>query len=64
MKQIIGGAIALALLGAAPAAAESAVISPNGSRPSAKGAAANFTGDVIVEPLYGTNEHTSSQGGM
>ena len=63
MKQIIGGAIALALLGAAPAAAESAVISSNGSRPSAKGAAANFTGDVIVEPLYGTNEHTSSTGG-
>jgi quercetin dioxygenase-like cupin family protein len=63
MKQIIAGAIALALLGAAPAAAESSVISPNGSRPSAKGAAANFTGDVIVEPLYGTNEHTSSTGG-
>ena len=28
-----------------------------------KGAAANFTGDVIVEPLYGTNEQTSSTGG-
>jgi len=63
MRQFIGAVIAAVLLGVIPAAAESTVISPNGSRPSAKGATANFTGDVIVEPLYGANEHTSSTGG-
>ena len=63
MRQFIGAVIAAVLLGVVPAAAESTVISPNGSRPSAKGATANFTGDVIVEPLYGANEHTSSTGG-
>jgi quercetin dioxygenase-like cupin family protein len=63
MKQIIGTAMALVLLGTASAAAESTVISLNGSRPSSRGAAANFTGDVIVEPLYEANEHTSSTGG-
>ena len=63
MRQFIGAVIAAVLLGVIPAAAESTVISSNGSRPSAKGATANFTGDVIVEPLYGANEHTSSTGG-
>ena len=64
MNCFVGVAAALLIFGAAPVAAESTVISPNGSRPSAKGAAANFTGDVIIEPLYGTNEHTSSTGGQ
>ena len=63
MKWFIGAAAALILFGAVPVAAESTVISPNGSRPSSKGAAANFTGDVVVDPLYGANEHTSSTGG-
>src|SRR5215212_299959 len=63
MKPSVGAAVMLILLGVASAAAESTVISPSGSRPSSKGAAANFTGDVIVEPLYGANEHTSSTGG-
>ena len=63
MRQFIGAVIAAVLLGVIPAAAESTVISPNGSRPSAKGAAANFTGDVIVEPLYGANRRASSTGG-
>ena len=63
MKRFIGAAVTLVLFGTAAAVAESTVISPNGSRPSSKGAAANFTGDVIVEPLYGANEHTSSTGG-
>ena len=62
VKRFIGAAIALALL-ASSAAAESTVISPNGSRSSTRGAAAVFTGDVIVELLYGANEHTSSTGG-
>src|SRR5829696_8799392 len=56
-------AIAAVLLSAVPAAAESMVISRNGLRPSFTGAAANFTGSVIVEPLYAANDHTSSTGG-
>jgi quercetin dioxygenase-like cupin family protein len=63
MRRPIGMAIAAVLLGAMPAAAESTVISPNGSRTSSSGAAANFTGNVIVEPLFAANEHTSSTGG-
>jgi quercetin dioxygenase-like cupin family protein len=39
-------------------------ISRNGSRPSAKGAAANFTGSVVVDPLYPPNESTTSSGGL
>ena len=63
MNRFIGTAVALVLLGAAPAAAESTVISPNGSRPSAKGSAQTFTGSVTVDPLYAANEHTTSSGG-
>ena len=58
MRQFIGAVIAAVLLGVIPAAAESTVISPNGSRPSAKGAAANFTGDVSLSPSM---ERTSTR---
>jgi len=54
----------LVLLAAAPAHAESTRISLNGSRPSAKGATQNFTGSVIVDPLYASNGSTSSSGGL
>jgi quercetin dioxygenase-like cupin family protein len=64
MKRLIATALSLALVGAAPAFAESTVISPNGSRPSAKGPAQNFTGSVVVDPLYPANDHTSSTGGL
>jgi quercetin dioxygenase-like cupin family protein len=64
MKHIIPVAAALGILAAAPASAESTQISPNGSRPSAKGAAQYFTGSVIVEPLYAANDSTSSSGGV
>jgi quercetin dioxygenase-like cupin family protein len=63
MKRINSAAISLLLVGAAPAYAQTMSISTNGSRPSAIGAAANFTGSVIVEPLYAANDHTSSTGG-
>jgi quercetin dioxygenase-like cupin family protein len=63
VKHFIGASVAPILLSAAPAAAESTVILPNGSRASSRGAAANFTGSVIVEPLYAANDHTSSTGG-
>jgi quercetin dioxygenase-like cupin family protein len=64
MKHIIATAMALGVFAAAPASAESTQISPNGSRPSAKGAALYFTGSVIVDPLYAANDSTSSTGGL
>ena len=39
-------------------------ISPNGSRPSSKGAAEYFTGSVIVEPLFGVKVGMQSTGGL
>ena len=52
MKTINAAAVSLALLGGAPALAENTVFSPNGSRPNVSGSAQNFTGAVVVEPLY------------
>lgn len=48
---------------AGSAFAESAVISRGGSRPTLAGPAQNFTGQVIVDPLYPSNETTHSVGG-
>lgn len=64
MKPVIALALSLALLGAAPAYAQTMEISPNGSRPAAKGAAQYFTGSVIVEPLFAANENMPSTGGL
>jgi quercetin dioxygenase-like cupin family protein len=64
MKSIIATAISLALLGAAPAYAQSTEISPNCSRPSVMGSAEYFTGSVIVDPLYDANENMQSTGGL
>ena len=61
MKSLVS-AIALAVTATA-ALAESAVMSPNGSRKSVMGPAANFTGTVIVDPLYPANEHLPQTGG-
>jgi quercetin dioxygenase-like cupin family protein len=63
MKSVIAVAISLAVLGAAPAYTRAMEISPNGSRPSARGAAEYFTGAVIVDPLFAANEHTPTTGG-
>jgi quercetin dioxygenase-like cupin family protein len=38
-------------------------ISPNGSRPSIIQPADYFTGDVVLDPLFGTTEHTHATGG-
>jgi quercetin dioxygenase-like cupin family protein len=62
MKLVI--AMSLALLGAGPAYAQSADVSPNGSRDSFIGAAEHFTGTAIVDPLYGANEHLPQTGGL
>ncbi|HEX2134622.1 MAG TPA: cupin domain-containing protein [Microvirga sp.] len=64
MKPIIAAAISLALAGAAPAFAQTAEISPNGSRPSAKGPAEYFTGSVIVDPFFGARDTMPSTGGL
>jgi quercetin dioxygenase-like cupin family protein len=45
-------------------AGRSMEIWPNGSRPSAKGAAEYFTGSVVVDPLYAANDGTTSTGGF
>ena len=63
MKTIHVAAVSLALLGGAPALAESTVISPNGSRPNISGSPNNFTGAVFVEPLYPANDHIRASGG-
>jgi quercetin dioxygenase-like cupin family protein len=64
LKPIIAVVISLALLGVAPAYAQKMEISPNGSRPSSKGAAEYFTGSVIVEPLFGVKVGMQSTGGL
>jgi quercetin dioxygenase-like cupin family protein len=64
MKPLITAAISIALLGAVPTYAQKMEISPNGSRPSSKGAAEYFTGSVIVEPLFGAKDNMQSAGGL
>ena len=64
MKTTIAAAISLVIMGGMPAYAQSMEISPNGSRPSSKGAAEYFTGSVIVDPLYESNENMQSTGGL
>ena len=39
-------------------------IKRNGSRPSARGPAQNFTGSVTVDPLFDATEHTHATGGL
>ena len=39
-------------------------IRQNGSRPSARGPAQNFTGSVIIDPLFDATEHTHATGGL
>jgi quercetin dioxygenase-like cupin family protein len=63
MKTTIAAGIVLASVGAAPAFAESTVISSNGSRATVPGSAANFTGSVLVEPYYGESAKIGSTSG-
>lgn len=62
MKQILAAAVSVSLLGAAPAHAENIEITPNGSRPSASGPAENFTGSVVVDPLFAATGSTAASG--
>ena len=63
MKTINAAVISLALLGSAPAFAESSVVSLNGSRPSLRGASQHFTGSVVVQPLSSANDHIRASAG-
>ena len=63
MKLVSAAVTSLALLGSAPALAENSVISSNGSRANVNGPAQNFTGAVVVEPLYPHKESLRSTGG-
>ena len=39
-------------------------IRQNGARPSAKGPAQNFTGSVVIDPLFDATEHTHCSGAL
>jgi len=39
-------------------------IKPNRSRPSAKGPVHNFTGSVVIDPLFDASAHTHATGGF
>jgi len=62
MKLLLTGVCAFGLLSAAPALAQKAEISPNGSRASIEGPAEYFTGFAIVDPLFGANEQLQATG--
>ncbi len=64
MTRLKATTVSLALMAAAPAYAETMQISPNGSRPSVRGPEQNFTGSVVVDPLFAANEHTHASGGL
>ena len=64
MHPIFASALLLATLLSIPARAEDTAISPNGSRPTANGPAANFTGNVLVEPLFGEKPGITATGGQ
>lgn len=57
MKNNITVVIAFGLLAAAPAQAQSIEITPITARPSALGPAENFTGSVVIDPLFAATEH-------
>ena len=63
MKHLIA-IIALVAITASTAYGQSAEFSPNGSRKSLIGSDKNFTGHVIIDSLYGANEHLPQTGGL
>jgi quercetin dioxygenase-like cupin family protein len=63
MRQFTAVVVSLTILGMGPAYAQSMEITPNGSRPAVKGTAENFTGYVVVEPLFAANDSMHSAGG-
>ncbi len=64
MKLLATTAILFGIFATTQAFAESTEIFPAGSRPTAKGPEANFTGSVMIDMLYMNNEHTTNSGGL
>jgi quercetin dioxygenase-like cupin family protein len=64
MKQLVSAAVSLAVLAAAPAFAQNMEIMPNGSRPSGRGAPHNFTGSVVLDPLFAATAQRRTSGGQ
>ncbi|WP_455275031.1 (R)-mandelonitrile lyase [Rhizobium herbae] len=64
MKLLATTAMLFGIFATTQALAESTEFFPAGSRPTAKGPEANFTGSVMVDMLYMNNEHTTNSGGL
>ena len=64
MKLLATTAMLFGIFATTQAFAESTEIFPAGSRPTAKGPEANFTGSAMVDMLYMNNEHTTNSGGL
>jgi quercetin dioxygenase-like cupin family protein len=64
MKTLAIAALSVAVLAAAQVAAQTIEITPNGSRPAAKGPAQTFIGSVTVDPLFATNEQRQFNAGL
>lgn len=62
MKHLSAAAVTLALLAAAPAAAQSIEIVAVDSRPSEIGPAQYFTGTALIGPLFSLTEHRRASG--
>lgn len=62
MKTLAAAILLGTLLAGAPALAQGVEVMRNGTRPSASGPAASFTGAVIVNPLFQATEHTRAAG--
>jgi quercetin dioxygenase-like cupin family protein len=62
MKQLWAIPLFFALISAASADAPSIAITRSGSQPAAKGPAANFTGSVVVQPLFAPSAGRRSGG--
>jgi hypothetical protein len=60
MRQFAAIVLTLNLLSLAPAYAQGMDVSPNGSRQASEGAVENFTGSVVVEPLFAANDNMRS----
>ncbi|MDX3924723.1 MAG: cupin domain-containing protein [Shinella sp.] len=63
-KTFAAAALTTLLLGATAAGAQSIQITPNRTTPSAIGAAENFTGHVVVDPLFPATEETRATTGL
>jgi quercetin dioxygenase-like cupin family protein len=63
MKTFLVTATVFAAL-ASPALADKMEISPNGTRKTAPGPEANFTGTVMVDSYFGANEHLPQTGAL